>query len=309
MISKHKETVGLQPDVKGNCMKKKLFMCVIVLISVMISNACAEVQTKNGLADYVGIWGDPHHDREELVILPQSSCWKDDLMGESPREDGLMMSVRWASSTTVMWNYRMIGSLDENGSLQYSGGIAECYTYAGNGDLDVDETGILEDNGSGAFTLRPDGTMTWKDSFMDEAGEMVFGRRKTSPFTAEEAVADLLTPVLMLETGTAGSALKMAILVRDIYSFCEINLVWNMAGDAYEGALWNAMEMLNESDQKLFREKFTDVAEELDRLQNEGEMLGTAYRDADVDEQMSDLRSDPSVRLSVKVLTECMRKL
>ena len=290
-------------------MKKIYLLGVILLISVMISNACAEVQTKNSLADYVGIWGDPHHDHKELVILPQSICWKDDLMGELPREDGLMMTLRWASSATVMWNYRMIGSLDADGSLQYSGGMAENYTYAGNGELEVDETGILEDNGIGTFTLAPGGALFWKDSFMDEAGEMVFDRRKTSPFTAEEAVADLLTPVLMLETGTAGSALKMAMLVRDIYSFCEINLVWNMAGDAYEGALWNAMEMLNESDQELFREKFIAVAEELDRLQNEDEMLGTVYRDADVDDQMSELRTDPCVRLSVNVLTECMRKL
>ena len=290
-------------------MKKIIFMCVIVLISVMISNACAEVQTKNGLADYVGIWGDPAYDREELVILPQSSCWKDDLMGELPREDGLMMTVRWASSATVMWNYRMIGYLDSDGSLQYSGGLAESFTYAGNGELEIDETGILEDNGTGAFTLRPDGALTWLDSFMDEAGKRAFRRRKTPVFTAEEAAVDLLTPVLMLETGTAGSALKMAILVRDIYSFCEINLVWNMDTEVYEGTLRNAMEMLNESEKELFREKFTLVADELIRLQNEGEMLGTAYRDADVDEQMSDLRSDPSVRLSVKVLTECMRKL
>lgn len=290
-------------------MKKKLFMCVIVLSSVMISNACAEVQTKNGLADYVGIWGDPHHDREELVILPQSICWKDDLMGESPREDGLMMTVRWASSATVMWNYRMIGSLDADGSLQYSGGMAENYTYAGNGELEVDETGILEDNGIGTFTLAPGGALFWKDSFMDEAGEMVFDRRKTSPFTAEEAAADLLTPVLMLETGTAGSALKMAMLVRDIYSFCEINLMWNMDTEVYEGTLRNAMEMLNESEKELFREKFTLVADELIRLQNEDEMLGTVYRDAEVEEQMFELRTDPCVRLSVNVLTECMRKL
>ena len=128
-------------------------------------------------------------------------------------------------------------------------------------------------------------------------------------FTAEEAAVDLLTPVLMLETGTAGSALKMAMLVRDIYSFCEINLMWNMDRGAYEGALRNAMEMLNESDQELFREKFTVVAEELDRLQNEGEILGTVYRDAEVEEQMFELRTDPCVRLSVNVLTECMRKL
>ena len=290
-------------------MKKIIFMCVIVLISVMISNACAEVQTKNGLADYVGIWWDPHHDREELVILPQSSCWKDDLMGESPREDGLMMSVRLASSTTVMWNYHMIGSLGADGSLQYSGGMAENITYAGNGELDVDETGILEDNGTGAFTLRPDGALTWLDSFMDEAGKMVFRHMKTPVFTAEEAAADLLTPVLMLETGTAGSALKIAVLVRDIYSFCEINLMWNMDTEVYEGTLRNAMEMLNESEKELFREKFTLVADELLRLQNEDEMLGTVYRDADVDDQMSELRTDPCVRLSVKVLTECMRKL
>lgn len=290
-------------------MKKNIFMCVIVLISVMISNVCAEVQIKNGLTDYVGIWVDPAYVHGELVILPQSICWKDDLMGELPREDGLMMTVRWASSATVMWNYRMIGSLDADGFLQYSGGMVENYTYAGNGELEVDETGILEDNGIGTFTLRPDGALTWLDSFMDEAEKMVFRHKKTSPFTAEEAAADLLNPILKLEIGAAGSSLKMAMLVRDIYSFCEINLMWNMGRNAYEGALRNAMKTLNESDQELFREKFAAVAEELDRLQNEDEMLGTVYRDAEVEEQMFELRTDPCVRLSVNVLTECMRKL
>ena len=282
---------------------------MVVLISAMFSNALSETQTERVSANYAGIWVDPNYDREELVILPQDVCWEDDLMGEEARENGFMMNMNWSSSATVMWNYHMTGTVGPAGTLQYTNGLAANYTFTGSGELDVDETGILEDNGIGEFMLGADGTLTWKDSYMEDAGKMVFRREKTPVFSAEEAAGDILKPVLMLETGTAGSSLKLAELVRDIYSFCSVNLLWNMDRNAYESALRGAMDSLNESEQVLFREKAAIAAEELERLQKENEELGAVYEDADVDEQMLELREDPSIRLSVKMLTDSIKGL
>ena len=70
--------------------------------------------------------------------------------------------------------------------------------------------------------------------------------------------------------------------------------------EAFALNLTAAQEGLSEEEKAFFAQNRGALTEEAVRLLDELETPGAAYADAGVEEQMNDLRNDPSVRLSVE---------
>ena len=271
-------------------MKKMLILALALLIAMMpCISALAEEDASE--PDFAGFWADPNFDRMELVILPSEVTWLDERMGQESSVQKYVVIMSWPSSDSETTVYHIVGTLDDAGKiLSYEGGLLGEYIADENGEPDEEETGLLDDNGTGTFTMTEDGTLRWQDSALKEAAEMVL-RRETAPVPTPEEIRQGYYRLLAgLEPGSAGASLKLAKAVAE----------GAMDTEAFAVNLLAAQEFLSEEEKAVFTQNRGALTEEAVRLLDETEEPGSAYADAGVEEVMDELRNDPSVRLSVE---------
>ena len=280
---------------------KKILIWTLALLMALLPVVSAPAEEDAPEQDISGIWEDPAFDRMELVILPSEITWADERMGEESGVQKYVVLMNWPSSDHESTFYHIVGTLDDTGrTLSYQGGLLGEYVYGEDNELDEEETGLLEDGGTGVFTLMEDGTMRWEDSALKETAEMVLRRTDVPVPTPEEIRAGYYQLLTGLETGTAGASLKLAQAVADVYRFCQTHPFWAMDTEAFAQNLLTAQENLDETEKAAFAQYRGELVTEAVRLLDEREELGGLYADAGLEEQMSDLRNDPSVRLSVE---------
>ncbi len=281
-------------------MKKMLILALALLIAMM---PCFSALAEEDVSEqyFEGFWADPAFDRMELVILPSEVTWSDERMGEEASVQKYVVIMSWPSSDSETTVYHIVGTLDETGRiLSYEGGLLGEFISDENGEPDEEDTGLLDDSGTGAFTMREDGTLLWQDSALKETAEMVL-RRETVPVPTPEEIREGYYRLLAgLEPGSAGASLKLAKAVAEVYRFCGGHPFWAMDTEAFAVNLLAAQEFLSEEEKAVFTQNRGALTEEAVRLLDETEELGSAYADAGVEELMDELRNDPSVRLSVE---------
>ena len=270
-------------------------MALLMLTPSLAEDAAAEKQ------DFTGIWTDSGFDRMVLTILPSEVTWFDERMGEDAGAQKYVIRMNWPSSYNEESIYNIVAELDETGkTLAYEGGMFAEYTYDENGDVDEEDTSLVEDNGVGSFVLTEDGSLRWQDSYLKEAGEMVLHREIAEAPSAEEILASYYQPVINLEMETAGASLKLAQSVRDIYQFCMAHPFWCMDKEAFSQNLAAAQGQLNAEEKAAFDQKRGAMSLEITRLLQENEEAGDIYIDAGIEKQIEELRNTPEVRLSVE---------
>ena len=289
-------------------MKKtiSLLMALALVLLSMIPVLADDASEK----DISGIWTDENNDKMELTIVPSQNAWFDERMGEDAGAQKYVVIMNWPSSEGELSKYHIIGSLDETGKkLNYTGGMFAEYVFDDNGNVDEDETGLLEDNGTGCITIMENGTLLWEDSYLKEASEMELSRLNPTVPSAEEIKDRYYQQVIGLEEGTAGTSLKLAQAAESVFQFCSISNFWVMENEAFEKALADVQNSLTAEEKAAFDLNRKALNQEMARLLNENEEMGSAYEDAGVEEKMIDLRNDPAVRLSVETFLNAVEKL
>ena len=282
-------------------MKKMIsIMAVFMMVLLMLTSAPAgeAVSEEHQLT---GIWSDAHFDRMVLTILPSEATWFDERMGEDADAQKYVIRMNWPSSESEESVYNIVAVLDETGkTLAYEGGMFAEYAYDENGDVNEEDTCLVEDNGTGSFVLAEDGSLRWQDSYLKDAAEMVLQREIAPAPSAEEILESYYRTVISLETETAGASLKLAQAVRDIYQFCMIHPFWCMDKEAFSQSLTAAAEQLNGEEKAAFDQKCSTLNLEITRLLMEDEETGSIYSDAGIEKQIEELRNSPDIRLSVE---------
>ena len=280
-------------------MKKMIsLLMALTLVLVTLIPVLAEDTPEKGIS---GIWTDENFDRMELTILPSEITWFDERMGEEASAQKYVVFMRWPSSDSEVSTYHILGSLDETGKkLTYTGGMFVDYTFDDDGKVNEEDTALLEDNGTGCFTITENGTLLWEDSYLAEAAEMTLNRLIPSVPSAEEIKAGYYQQAIELEEGTAGSSLKLAQAVERVFQFCSVSSFWCMEYEPFAKALVDAQNSLTAEEKAAFDQHRGALTLEITRLLNENEEMGSAYEDAGVEAQMIELRNDPAVRLSVE---------
>lgn len=280
-------------------MKKIISLLIaLALVLVALTPVLAEDAPEK---DISGIWTDENFDRMELTILPSEITWFDERMGEETSAQKYVVFMRWPSSDSEISTYHIVGSLDETGKkLSYTGGLFADYVFDENGNVDEEDTALLEDNGTGCFAITENGVLLWEDSYLAEAAEMRLNRLIPAVPSAEEIKAAYYQQAIELEEGTAGASMKLAQAVERVFQFCDICSFWCMENEPFAKALADAQNSLTAEEKAAFDQRRGALTLEITRLLNENEEMGSAYKDAGVEAQMIDLRNDPAVRLSVE---------
>ena len=279
---------------------KKCFSLLTALVLVLLA-AIPVLADDAPAKGFSGRWADENYDRMELIIVPSEATWFDERMGEDVDAQKYVVYMSWPSSDSEISTYHIVGVLDETGmKLNYTGGMFADYAYAEDGSLNEEDTCLLEDDGTGCFTLTEDGTLLWEDSYLAEAKEMKLSRLSPAVPSSEEIKAGFYQVVIGLEEGTAGASLKQAQAVESVFRFCGIGDYWCMDQEAFEKALADVQGSLTAEEKAVYDQNRGALIQEINRLLDENEELGSVYEDAGVEEQMIELRNDPSVRLSVK---------
>ena len=280
---------------------RKMISILMALIMALLMAIPAVAEEALPEQDISGIWADPNHEKMELTILPSEVCWFDERMGTDAAASRYVVIMSWPETASMINIYQMIGTLDEAGkTLTYEGGLFGEYVFDENGELDEEDTGLLEDNGCGTFTLTENGVLLWNDSYLTESKDMRLERQIADAPSAEEIQQGYYQKVISLENGSAGSALKLAEAVCDVFQFCSAAPFWAMDA-AYTSNLQAAQEALTAEEKASFDQNRGALTLEISRLLDEKEELGSAYADAGLEVQMNALRSDPAIRLSVEV--------
>ena len=283
-----------------------LLMTLALLLPALVS-ALADDAPEKGIS---GIWTDGNYDRMELTILSSETTWFDERMGEESGAQKYVVYMKWPSSASEVSTYHIVGTLDETGKkLSYTGGMYADYTYDDDGNVNEEDTSLLEDNGTGCFTLTDDGTLRWEDSYLAEAAEMKLERLIPDVPSAEEIKEGYYAPVIGLEEGTAGASLKLAQAADSVFRFCSAAAFWCMDRASVEKALTEVQNSLTAEEKAAFDRNRGALALELTRLLKEDEEAGSAYADAGVESRMTDLRNDPAVRLSVETFVFAVETL
>jgi len=282
-------------------MKKMISILLAFMLALLVLIPSLAEEETAGEPDFTGIWTDENFDRMELTILPSEVTWFDERMGEDSSADKYVIRMVWPSSESEESVYSIVAQLDETGTkLAYEGGMFAEYVYDENDDVDENETGLLEDNGTGFFTLSDDGSLYWHDSYLAEADNMTLKKEMAKAPSAEEILTSYYQLVIGLQPETAGASLKLAEAVRDIYVFCSVNPFWCMDTEAFSNNLEAAQKQLTAEQKAAFDQNRGGLTLEVTRLLSEDEELGGVYADAGVEDQMTELRNHPDVRLSVE---------
>ena len=279
-------------------------MALLVMAPTLSMEASAEEQS------IIGIWTDANFDRMELKILSSETTWFDERMGEDKSAQKYVVEMVWPSSANEESVYTIVAELDETGTkLTYEGGMFAEYVYDENGNVDEEETCLVEDNGVGFFTLTEEGDLYWHDSYLEEADNMTLKKEIAAAPSAEEILESYYQLVIGMQPGTAGASLKLAEAVRDVYVFCTVNPFWCMDNEAFSNNLEAAQKQLTAEEKAAFDENRGELTLEVTRLLMENEELGSDYTDAGVEEQMEELRNCPDVRLSVETFIYAVETL
>ena len=287
---------------------KKMLSVLAALLMIIAALIPATAETAG--RDISGIWSDENYDRMLLTILPADVTWFDERMGEDTAENKYLVVMNWANSASEETVYTIVGILDETGRiLTYQNGLLSEFAYDEQGNVDEENTSILDDQGEGALTLTENDTLLWQDSCVQDGAKMVL--RRESPFMAdtEMMLEGFYRPVLTLESETAGASLKLAQAVRDVFRFCAEHPFWTMDQQALKDELSAAQATLTEEEKAVFLTAFGALNAEITRLMDERQELGANYADAQADRQVNALRNDPSVRYSVKALMDTVGML
>ena len=279
---------------------KKLLSVLMVLVMALLTAIPAVAEEVLPEQDISCIWADLNYDKMLLKILPSEACWSDERMGTEASGNRYVVIMTWPETAFMVSLYQMIGTLDEAGKiLTYEGGLLGEYAFDENGELNEENTGLLEDNGCGSFTLTEDGGLLWDDSYLKESKEMRLERQIADAPSAKDIQRNYYQKVIGLESGTAGAALKLAAAVCDVFQFCSVAPFWAMDA-AYAANLQAAQEALTAEEKTAFDQKRGALTLEITRLLDEKEEPGGAYIDAGLEDEMIALRSDPDTRLSVE---------
>lgn len=280
---------------------KKLISILMVCMMALVMAASLPMDARAEEQSVVGIWTDTNFDKMELKILPSETTWFDERMGEDAGAQKYVIVMLWPSSENEESVYTMVAELDETGKmLAYEGGMFTEYVYDENGGVNEEETCLVEDNGTGFFSLTEEGNLYWHDSYLKEADNMTLRKEVAPAPSVEEILASYYQLVIGLQPGNAGASLKLAEAVRDIYVFCSVNPFWCMDTEAFSNNLEAAQKQLTAEQKAAFDQNRGGLTLEVTRLLSEDEELGGVYADAGVEDHMTELRNHPDVRLSVE---------
>ena len=281
-------------------MKKGISLLIILVLAAMMYFPAMAEDTGSG-KDISGIWEDPNVDGMQVLIIPSEVCWPDDLLGQEASAGKYVVIMNWPESAWTTNIYQMVGTLDDTGrTLTYESAFYGVYTFDENGDVDDENTGEVKNDGSGAFTLQDNGLLRWSDSYVVNTEVVALERQIAEAPSAEDIRREYYQKVIGLEVGTAGASLKLAQTVHDVLQFCSAAAFWSMDDEAFAAHLQAAQDGLTAEEKAAFDQNRGIVTLEITRLLNEEEELGGVYADAGVEDQMIELRGDPSVRLSVE---------
>ena len=291
-------------------MKKMISVVLALMIALLaLAPSLAEDSAAEG-PDFAGIWTDSNFDRMELFILPSEVCWSDERMGEDASAQKYVIQMVWPSSDSEESVYNIVAELDESGKkLTYEGGLFAEFVYDDNGDVVEEDTCLVEDNGTGFFTINEEGLLYWHDSYLEEADNMTLVRNVAEAPSPEEILEAYYRGVIGLETDTAGASLKLAQTVREIFRFCTINPFWCMDGEEFGKNLALAQQMLTAEEKAAFDQKRGVLTEEIARLLMENEEAGGIYADAGIEDQIEILRNTMEIRFSVEVFLYAVETL
>lgn len=288
---------------------KKCFSLLTALVLVLLA-AIPVLADDAPAKGFSGRWADENYDRMELIIVPSEATWFDERMGEDAGAQQYVVFMSWPSSATKVSRYHIVASLDESGKkLNYTGGMFAEYAYDENGNLDEEDTGLLEDNGTGSFTITENDTLLWEDSYLAEAAKMTLKRVIPSVPSAEEIKEGYFEQAIGLEEGTAGVSMKLSQAVKSVFQFCSVCDFWSMDSESIKKALAEVQNSLTEEEKAAFDRNSGALTGEITRLLDENQEMGSIYADAGVEEQMIELINDPAVRLSVKALLSAVEAI
>lgn len=283
-------------------MKKLISLALALLLALLALTPSLAEDAAAEDPDFAGIWTDENFDRMVLSILPSEVCWTDERMGEEAGAQKYVIRMVWSSSDSEESIYNIVAEMDESGTkLTYEGGMYAEFVYDENGDVDEEETCLVEDNGTGFFSMNEDGLLFWHDSCLPDADNMTLTRNVAEAPSAEEILESYYKKVIGLETDTAGSSLKLAQNVLDIFQFCMINPFWCMDGAEFGMNLAAAQLMLTEEEKAAFDRNRGVLNQEIARLLMEDEEAGSIYADAGIEDQIETLRNTMEIRFSAEV--------
>ena len=149
-------------------MKKMISIVLAMMIALLALAPSFAEDAPAEEPDFSGIWTDGNFDRMELSILPSEVCWSDERMGEDAGARKYVIQMLWPSSDSEESVYNIVAELDESGTkLTYEGGLFAEFVYDNNGNVVEEDTCLVEDNGTGFFSINEEGRLsgmilTWR---------------------------------------------------------------------------------------------------------------------------------------------------
>ena len=291
-------------------MKKMISLALALLLALLTLTPSLAEDAAAEDPDFAGIWTDENFDRMVLTILPSEVCWSDERMGEEASARKYVIQMVWPSSDSEESVYNILAELDESGTkLTYEGGLFAEFVYDDNGDVNEEETCLVEDNGTGFFSMNEDGNLFWHDSYLTDADNMTLTRNVAEAPSPEELLESYYKKVIGLETDTAGASLKLAQTVQEIFQFCMAHPFWCMDGVEFGTNLAAAQLMLTEEEKAAFDRNRSVVNQEIARLLMEDEEAGSIYADAGIENQVETLRNTMEIRFSAEVFLYAVETL
>ena len=291
-------------------MKKMISIVLALMIALLALTPSLAEDAAAESPDFAGIWTDENFDRMVLSILPSEVCWSDERMGEEASAQKYVIQMVWSSSDSEESIYNIVAEMDESGKkLTYEGGLYAEFVYDENGDVNEEETCLVEDNGTGFFSMNEDGLLFWHDSYLQDADNMTLVRNVAEAPSAEEIRESYYQKVIGLEKDTAGASLKLAQTVQEIFMFCMINPFWCMDGEQFGMNLALAQQMLTAEEKAAFDQNRGALTQEISRLLMENEEAGSIYADAGIENQIETLRNTMEIRFTVEVFLYAVETL
>ena len=291
-------------------MKKMISLVLALLIALVALTPSLAEDAASESPDFAGIWTDENFDRMVLSILPSEVCWSDERMGEEASAQKYVIQMVWPSSDSEESVYNIVAEMDESGTkLTYEGGLFAEYVYDENGDVNEEETCLVEDNGTGFFSMNEDGLLFWHDSYLTDADNMTLMRNVAQAPSAEEILESYYQRVIGMETDTAGASLKLAQTVQEVFLFCMIYPFWSMDGEEFGMNLALAQQKLTAEEKAAFDQNRGALTQEIARLLMENEEAGSIYADAGIENQIETLRNTMEIRYSVEVFLYAVETL
>ena len=215
--------------------------------------------------------------------------------------------VHWGSSAfeTTVWEYDC--TFDGEALTSPETGKKTNLIFSDDGSVEASE--VVFDDGAARFRINEKGNLVWEDLKENAAEGMEFVHVGDMPSGGDSPTADAFADGYFrliggIETGTAGSSLKMAKAACDAVRFAADNHLEAADIETMRSEMLTAWEGLSDEERSAFDGNFMDVVMLLDQCMEDPASNHGMFEDAGAAEEMDALLADEAAMEAWRTLRD-----